>query len=409
MPGEALGVIVVVGILSVFGLIMVASASAQPSVASYGNSWQFSVLQGFFLVLGVALAGVVAKVRYDVWRRYAFFGVLGSLASLLLVFFVSPTVGGAQRWLPLKIINVQPSEFAKLIVVIWVAHFVAKQLSGRPTQAALVIPTLGIAAAFFVLIYLEPDLGTASIVVLSVLTILLIGGISIQWFMPICGAGLLVGAVAILASSYQRARISNLFDQGHHWLGGNYQLHQSKTAIGSGGLFGQGLGQGTFKWGAIPNPHTDFIFSVIGEEFGLIGTVGVLVLFMVLVGLGIRIATRAPSHYGAFLAMGITTWLGLQTLINVASVVGFFPVTGVPLPFISYGGTSLVVDLMAAGLLVSVGLSIPRGRLTPVRDSAPEANDTRRRTTTHRRTTVAASSTRGGSRRVPVTRPRSTR
>ncbi len=409
MPGEALGVIVVVGLLSIFGLIMVASASAQPSVASYGNSWQFSVLQGFFLVFGVAVAGLVAKIRFDVWRPYASLGLGISLTSLVAVFFMSPTIGGAQRWIPLGIVNVQPSEFAKLIVVIWVAHHVATQLAGRPTQANVVIPALGVAGAFFGLIYFEPDLGTASIVVFSVLAILLIGGISMRWFLPIAGAGLLVGMAAVLFSTYQRARIANLFDQGHHWLQGNYQLHHSKTALGSGGIFGNGLGQGTLKWGAIPNPHTDFIFSVIGEEFGLVGTVAVLLLFMVLVGLGVRIATRAPSTYGAFLAMGITTWLGLQTLINVASVVGFFPVTGVPLPFISYGGTSLVVDLMAAGLLVSVALSIPRGRLTTVHDAPTAATTARARSDAHRRTSPATPAPRGGSRRAPVTRPRTTR
>ncbi len=341
------------------GLYMVSSASIVPSLQVSGTTWHFFQQQAMFLVLG--LLGALVASSFDYHRvlspKIAAFGILSALLLLMYVKVNGVTISGSQRWVSVAGIPFQPSEFAKLAVAVAISTSLAKISADHRGDKPKVIAAAVIAlpCAFFVVI--EPDFGTASIiVVIGLAGLYAVGTSGTTMVKSVLTLGL-AGLCYALYNPYAVARFSGLFNQGSDLLGKNYQLHQSKIAIGSGGLSGKGFGGSTLKYGALPNPHTDFIFSILGEEFGLFGTITVLALFGLFIWFGIRTAMRAGDVAGTLLALTVTTWLGLQTFINIASIVGVFPVTGVPLPFISYGGTAMIADLIAVGLLISVAKS----------------------------------------------------
>jgi cell division protein FtsW len=346
-----------VTLLTALGLVMVLSASSVSAFAQYGSSFLFFKKQLIYAAVGTVLAVGVARMRYQAWLKL-WVPLLGlSVALLVLVLRPSTgtTVGGAARWIPLGPITLQPSEIAKLAVVTATAAILSKNIRYLDDVIMWAIPLMFVVGSVSVLIMLQPDLGTMMIIALSVSVMAFVAGVRLRTLGIAAVLGLAAGALLIMKAGYRRTRFLSFLHPFNDPRNSGWQIVQSLIALGSGHLFGVGLGASRQKWMYVPNAHTDFIFSILGEELGLMGELLVLSLFAGLVYAGIRIALRAPDTFGRILAGGITAWLGLQALINMGAVTGVLPITGVPLPFMSFGGSSLIVSLVAVGILVSVG------------------------------------------------------
>ena len=349
-------------LLTIIGLVMVLSASSVSSYAQYGSSFLFFKRQALYAVVGTAALVATAHIRYRAWQRL-WVPLLAVTAALLLLVLhpgAGTVAGGSARWIALGPVTVQPSELAKLAVVTFAAAVMVKKQKHLDEPLHLAMPLLPVLAAVCGLILLQPDLGTAVLIAGIAGVVVYVAGVRLRYLATsVLLGGVLAGAL-VLSHHYQRVRLLAFL---HPWkdpMNTGYQVVQSLMGLGSGGLFGVGLGASRQKWMYIPNAHTDFIFSILGEELGLIGELVVLVLFGILLYAGIRIAVRAPDSYGRLVAAGITGWLGLQTLVNLGTVTGLVPVTGVPLPLVSFGGSSLVVTLAAIGIMVNIGRAPPR-------------------------------------------------
>jgi cell division protein FtsW len=345
-------------VLTVGGLVMVLSASSVTAFAEFGSSFLFFKRQLLYALLGGALAVGASRLRYQVWRQVwaPMLGVTIVLLVLVLVPSVGRSAGGAARWISIGTFSLQPSEAAKFAVVAGVAAVLTtnlKYLHADPVR--WIAPLIVIVGLMVVLIMLQPDLGTAMVVAGSVFLLLFVAGVRFRLLFASATFFGLIGMALIMGTRYRRARLLSFLHPLADPRNTGYQLYQSLIALGSGHLFGVGLGASRQKWMYMPNAHTDFIFAILGEELGLIGEIVVLALFGAFIYAGIRIALRAPDAYGRMLAAGITAWFGLQALVNLGAVTGVLPITGVPLPFISFGGSSLVVSLMASGVLLSIG------------------------------------------------------
>jgi cell division protein FtsW len=357
--------------LTTGGLIMVLSASSVSAYAQYGSSFLFFQRQAAYAVVGAAALVVTSRMRYEAWQRLAI-PLLG-FTVVLLALVLHPTAGieayGSSRWISLGPITIQPSELAKLALVVFVATVLARKWSRMKEPTHFALPLLPVAVLVCGMVILQPDLGTAVILAGSVFLLVFAAGVRLRYLAAVGILGLAIGFALIMAEGYRRARFLSFL---HPWADAKntgYQLIQSLIALGSGGWFGVGLGTSRQKWMYVPNAHTDFIFSILGEELGLIGEIVVLVAFGVLIYAGIRIAARAPDVFGRLLASGIVSWFGLQIVVNLGAVTGLLPITGVPLPMLSYGGSSLVVSLAAVGILVNIGKAAnssqsARGRTT---------------------------------------------
>jgi cell division protein FtsW len=345
------------GLLTGIGLVMVLSASSVSSYAEYGSSFLFFKRQAMYAVVGTVMLVLTSRIRYQAWRRLSVPLLVVTLGLLGLVLHpgAGTVAGGSARWIALGPVTIQPSEIAKLAMVVFTATILARKWNrlADPLQVALpLLPVLGVVGA---LIMLQPDLGTTVLIAGIVFTGMFAAGVRLRYLALWLVAG--TALAFALMHQYQRVR---LFTFLHPWkdpTNTGYQLIQSLIGLGSGGWLGVGLGASRQKWMYIPNAHTDFIFSILGEELGLIGEIVVLVLFGMLLYSGVRVAARATDTFGRLLAAGIVGWLGLQTLVNLGAVTGLLPVTGVPLPFVSFGGSSLVVTLAAVGILVNIGRS----------------------------------------------------
>ncbi|HEY3208325.1 MAG TPA: putative lipid II flippase FtsW [Actinomycetota bacterium] len=347
-----------VAILTMAGLVMVLSASSVSAFAEYGSSFLFFKRQLMYSVIGsVALLGA-SSLPYRVWQR-AWVPLCGvSVLLLLLVLHpsVGTTVGGAARWIQVGPVSVQPSELAKFAVVAACASILARNVKSLEREPGRwIVPLALIVGGVSLLILFQPDLGTMMVIALTSFVLLFVAGVRLRLLLTSAVLSSVVGLALIMGEGYRRARFLSFL---HPWAdprNTGYQIVQSLIALGSGHVFGVGLGASRQKWMYVPNAHTDFIFSILGEELGLIGELVVLALFGALVYAGIRIALRAPDAFGRLLAGGITAWLGLQALVNLGAVTGMLPITGVPLPFVSFGGSSLIVSLGAVGVLLSIG------------------------------------------------------
>lgn len=343
--------------LVVLGLVMVLSASSVSAYREYGSSFLFFVRQLAYAGVGVLTLLVVARIRYRAWQRLCVPLLVLSGAMLVLVLLpgFGTVAGGSARWLRVGPITVQPSELAKLAVVSFVAALLAKRWRRLDDVRQLTMPLVPVCGVICALILLQPDMGTTVIIVATVFVLLFVAGARIRHLL-VGGLGLGALGIGLMAvEGYRWARVVSFINPWADPQGSGYQTIQSLIALTSGGTVGVGLGAGRQKWSYVPNAHTDFIFAILGEELGLAGTLTVITLFGVLIYAGIRIALRAPETFGRLLAAGITGWLGIQALTNLGAVTGVLPITGVPLPFVSFGGSSLVVSLAAVGVLVSVG------------------------------------------------------
>jgi cell division protein FtsW len=357
-PDRAVALLLVAAAsLLLIGVAMVLSASSVSAFDRFGSSFLFFNRHVAYAAVGVAVGALTARMRYRAWERLCGPALVGTVILLGLVLHpaAGTVAGGSSRWLAVGPVTVQPSEFAKLAVVAFAGAVLARRWRRIHNPRSLALPLVPVVGIVCALILLQPDLGTAVIIGGTVFAMLFVAGARLKHLILGGGATLALGFGAIYAEGYRWARFVSFTNPWADPLGNGYQTIQSLIGLGSGGLFGVGLGASRQKWLSLPNAHTDFIYSIIGEELGLVGALLVLALFGLFVYAGIRIALRAPDMFGRLLAAGITAWIGLQAVVNLGAVTGLLPITGVPLPFVSFGGSSLVVSLAAVGVLVSVG------------------------------------------------------
>lgn len=355
--GAAWGLFTIVLLLTCIGIVMVYSASSVAAQAQYHDGSWFLKRQLLYELIG--LAGMLAawRIHYVRLRRFTFPLLLGTLVTLVLVLIphVGRVAGGARRWISFGgPLNFQPAELAKLALILYLAHFLANRGSRTREFGVGMIPPLVVLALAAVPIVKQPDLGSALILVIIAFVMLFVGGARLT---HLAGVGALaVPAVlgVILHAGYRSQRLLAFLHPWRDPRGSGFHIIQSLLAIGSGGLVGLGLGHSRQKFFYLPERHTDFIFAIIGEELGLVGSIVVIALFAALAVWGYRIATRCPDRYGALLVSGLTTMLVGQAVLNIGVVSGSLPITGVPLPFISFGGSSLVLNDIAVGILLNV-------------------------------------------------------
>lgn len=342
-------------LLALAGLLMVGSASAHVAMDATQDPSAYLWRHLIHLILG--FAGLIGAMSFD-YRRLAdgrLIVVLLAITVALLIFVLAmPASGGAHRWLHWGSFRFQPSEPAKLVAVLFMAYVLAKKEHEVNDPWAVTIPGAVVVGALAFLVVIEPDLGSAVMLVGVACVMVFAAGLSWRYVAVGGFAGLGALALAVLVEPYRVKRMIGFLNPAADVQGTNFQLQQSLIAFGHGGLTGTGLGQGHQTWHYLPAAHTDFIFSVIGEEVGLIGTGLLLVAFLLIFWRGMRAAVRAPDRFGFYLALGITNLIVLQALVNMCVCLGLLPTKGLPLPFISYGGSSLVVSMVATGLLLNV-------------------------------------------------------
>jgi cell division protein FtsW len=336
-----------------YGTVMVGSASDAQSALNGGTSFALAIRDVLYLGIGALVFVVVARVRLSWLLNLAPTLLMAGMGLLVGVEMVGITVNGAKRWLPTPFIQIQPSEFFKLIVVLYVAWVIQRhhQRIGNWQHLALwMSPVL----AGVGLILLEHDVGTDTVVVAIAVTVLFVAGLPRRVVTSILLLSVPVMGAYAIAEPYSVRRLMSFLHPNNNLTSSGYQLLQSRIGLGTGGLTGLGLDHSREKWGLLPNPHTDFIFTIIGEELGLIGTLSVIALFIGFLMVSTRIARQCTNEAYRLVVVGITTWIILEAVINIASVVGFWAVTGIPLPFFSYGGTALITELAAIGLLYNI-------------------------------------------------------
>ena len=354
----AISLVIVTAILLLFGLLMAFSASFVDAALD-GDAFGTFRRQAQWAVVALPVFWVASRVPRPAVRRLAWPGLGAALLGLVLV--LVPGIGvtrfGSTRWLGVGDLVVQPSEVAKLLLLVWLADVLERK---RPrdgslhTTEHLLLPALPVLGAVALLVLLQPDLGTTILLGAVVALVLWVEGLRLRVFLLGTALAAALAAVLALAADYRSARIRGWLDPEAYALGEGFQLMQSWVALGSGGLTGLGLGSSRGKWNYLPNPGTDFIFAVIGEELGLLGAGLVLALFALLLGLGLHVAAVARPGFDRTVAFAITGWIVGQALLNVGTVIGLLPITGVTLPLVSAGGSSLVVTMAALGLLVNV-------------------------------------------------------
>lgn len=342
--------------LLVTGLVMILSASWVSAYERFGSSFVFFQRQLMWAAIGVVAMVVTMRIDYRRFRSAGYLLLLGAFAGLVAVLHpaIGVTAGGSSRWIGFGPVRVQPSELAKLALVLAAADLCVRKADRLRTIRDVMLPVGVIGAILAGLVMLQPDLGTTVILGGILITVLYVAGTRLRVLASLGTLAGLAAAALSFSAPYRRARILSFADPFADPLHTGYQAVQSQIALGSGGLFGVGLGAGRQKWLYVPNAHTDFIFSIVGEELGLIGTFAVIGLFALLAYAGIRIARRAADRYGRIVAGGITAWVSGQAIVNMGAVTGLLPITGVPLPLVSFGGSSLVFTLIAVGILANI-------------------------------------------------------
>lgn len=337
--------------LLLLGLVMVFSASqlAVPGDPSYWFRRQL-----VWALLGLVALVVTSRVDYHVWRRWAWPGLAAAVALLALVLVAGRSAYGAQRWLHLYFFSIQPSELAKLALVVALARLLASAGPRVRTPWRGLLSFCGVVGCVLALVLLQNDMGTSLVIAALALAMLFAAGASILQVGGLAAVGAAAYLAIVAATPFRRARLDAFLHPLPPDCNGAYQVCQGLISLGSGGIFGRGLGDSVQKAGYLPNPFTDSIFAVVGEELGLMGCLLLIGLFAFLAYRGLRVSRAAPDSFGALLACGITWWIAAQVAINIGSVVNAIPFTGVPLPFVSFGGSSLVTALAAVGIVLNV-------------------------------------------------------
>ncbi|MCP3026207.1 stage V sporulation protein E [Halobacillus sp. A5] len=342
--------------LLMIGIVMVYSSSSIWSEYKFDDSWFYAKRQTLFASLGLIAMFTLSKIPYFVWYKHAKLIVLICLVFLILVLIpgVGMVRGGARSWIGIGMFSIQPSEFMKLGLIIFLAKFLSMRQKRIVSFQEGFLPSLAIILIPFALIMLQPDLGTGVVMVGTCLVMMFVAGARIAHFMLIVAGGVAGMAGLIASAPYRIQRITAFLHPWEDPLGSGFQIIQSLYAIGPGGLLGLGLGKSMQKFFYLPEPQTDFIYSVLAEELGFLGGALVLILFFILLWRGVRASLHASDLFGSLLALGIVGMISIQVMINVSVVTGLIPVTGITLPLISYGGSSLTLTLAALGLLLSV-------------------------------------------------------
>ena len=346
-------------VLNLIGLVMVLSASSVTALQQQGSSYYYFGRQLVWLGLGAIAFVLALRTDYHRLRLLAWPFLLASIALLVVVLLpgIGTNVNGSSRWIGVGMFGIQPSEFAKLAVLIFSADLLARRSAWIEDTRVTLRPVLVAFGSVALLIMLQPNLGTTIVIAAITFSILFVAGTPMR---PLVGWGALgtSGALVLaMGESYRRARLTAFLDPWSDPLNSTYQTIQSQVSLATGGWFGLGLGASRAKWGFLPYAYTDFIFAIIGEELGFFGAVVVVGLFVALGYLGVRAGLQAPDPFGRLLAIGITTWLCVQAFVNIGGVIGILPITGVPLPFISFGGSSLLATMAASGILLNVAKS----------------------------------------------------
>jgi cell division protein FtsW len=338
-------------------LVMVYSSSAVIGLEQYHQRpTYFLWKQATFALLGLALMPLLMKVDYRNYRQplviWTALGLIGAALVGTLVF--GPRLNGARRWFGIAGVGVQPSEFAKIVVVFFVAAILERRMERIDDLRFSLVPVGIVLGSVVGLIMLQPDLGTALSIIVIVAAMVFAAGINYRYIVGLLLVSLPAAYVVLMGADYRRRRMTVFLNPWEDPLGNGFQVIQSLIAVGSGGVFGRGLMAGVQKLFYLPYPHTDFIYAVIGEELGLVGTTVVLACFCVIAWRGLRTAMRAPDRFGAFLALGLTAMIVVQAFFNISVVLGLLPTKGIPLPFVSFGGSSLLASMIGMGILLNV-------------------------------------------------------
>ncbi|KPV56984.1 stage V sporulation protein E [Paenibacillus sp. A3] len=343
-------------LLLAVGVIMVYSASAVLAFREFGDSLYYLKRQALFAALGIAAMIFTMNTDYWIWKKYA--KIILIVCFILLVAVLIPGIGvvrgGARSWLGIGSFGIQPSEFMKMGMIVFLSKWLSEQQSSITHFTRGLLPPLGLVGLAFGIIMLQPDLGTGAVLVGASLLIIYTAGARLLHLSYLGLIGILGFVGLIITAPYRLKRITAFLDPWQDPLGAGYQAIQSLYAIGPGGLVGLGLGMSRQKYSYLPEPQTDFIFSIIAEELGFIGGSFVLLLFTLLVWRGLRTAITAPDTFGSLLATGIVGMIAVQVIINIGVVIGMFPVTGITLPLISAGGSSLTLMLTSIGVLLNI-------------------------------------------------------
>ena len=343
-------------IISLFGIIMIYSSSYVWAEYKFNDSFKFVKNQALFFIIGIIIMYYVSKIPFKFYFENS--NKILILSLILLILVIIPGIGtvrnGSRSWFGIGSFGIQPSEFAKIALIIFTSKYLVKNEKELKYIKKGVLPIIGIVLLIFGLIMLQPDFGTGMIILMSIIGLLFVGGVDFKFFLRIGIVGIIGIAGLIIIAPYRLKRILSFLNPWSDPLGSGFQIIQSLYAIGPGGLFGQGFLNSRQKHFYLPEPQTDFIFSIISEEFGFLGIIIISILFLIIIYRGFKIAFTSNEKFSKYLAFGITFSLAFQTLLNLMVVVGLIPVTGVTLPFLSYGGSSLLVTLFNMGILLNI-------------------------------------------------------
>ncbi len=341
-------------VLALVGLVMVLSASGVMAEEKHGDPTHFLKRQAVWLMLGLLVLHIVSRIDYHLWQDVSPLLIGLVLFLLVLVPFIGLKGNGAQRWLQIGVFSLQPAEIAKIGVVCYLASYLARKESRIALFLSGFCPPLFVVGLLAGLVLIQPDMGTAVVLFLLLFALLFLSGAKIGHLLAVAMLVIPIGVALIFSAEYRLKRLLSFLDPWQDYATTGFQLCQSFMALGSGGIFGVGLGESKQKLFFLPEAHTDFVLAVIGEELGLLGTAAMMGLFAMFVLRGFHIAGRAPDVFGRHLACGVTLLIGIQALINAGVVAGLLPTKGLTLPLVSYGGSSLVMTLLSIGMLLNV-------------------------------------------------------
>lgn len=343
-------------ILAAFGVMMIYSASSVWAEYKFNDPFKFLKAQGIFFIIGIIMMLIISKIDYNFYKKKSNLILLGCF--ILLVLVLIPGIGtvrnGSRSWFGIGGFGIQPSEFAKIGLIIFVSKYLANNNKEIRDIKKGVFPIIGVILLFFGLIMLEPDFGTGMVIVLTLVVILFISGVKLSFFIKIGCVGLLGIVALIIVAPYRMARIVSFLNPWSDPLGSGFQIIQSLYAIGPSGLLGLGFGNSIQKQFYLPEPQTDFIFSIISEEFGILGVLIVCTLFFIIFYRCLKIAMSQTDLFSKYLVFGLSFGIIIQASLNLCVVIGLIPVTGVTLPFLSYGGSSLLVCMASIGIILGI-------------------------------------------------------
>lgn len=343
-------------ILGLIGLVIISSASVVLSFQRFGQNNYYFFRQIVFFLIGLAAMLLISRIDYHIFKRYS--GLILLLSTLLLAAVLIPgigfKVGNSRRWIDLGFSLLQPSELVKLSLIVYLAAWFEQRNDFLPSFYQGLLPPLAVTGLLAALIILEPDFGSMAVIILIAFVMFFAGGARLTHLLSLVGFSILSGWVAIQAAPYRLERVFTFLNPSEDRLGAAYHINQALLAIGSGGWWGLGFGHSQQKFNFLPEPIGDSIFAIMSEELGFIRVAVILLLFLALILYGLKLAPRAPDKFGSLIITGVISWILIQTILNVSAIVGLLPLTGLPLPFISYGGSSIISLMMGVGFILNI-------------------------------------------------------